>query len=278
MLLSEFVEEGSLEDYVARRAAELGRPWRPPMERVLRWAQDLAQAVCFLHKCDPVVIHRDLKPSNLLLCAGDRLKVGDFGLSRVKAAGARRGRRYLMTGRTGTLRYMAPEVMRTDGHGMCAYDERVDIFSSGMILWFMCMGERPYGDIRSELVVVGTAQGLRPDLFCVRKRAGAEMANVIEGCWATRPADRFTAEALLVELRRIRAARAHADAARGLGAAPRRLARWVARAACRATRVLAACACADAEPVAAPDRRRHPAPARGLADVAAGDAPGKGTA
>jgi hypothetical protein len=58
MLLSEFVDDGSLEDYVARRSAELRRPWRPAAERVLRWGQDLAQAVCFLHGCDPVVIHR----------------------------------------------------------------------------------------------------------------------------------------------------------------------------------------------------------------------------
>ena len=173
MLLSEFVEDGSLDDYVARRAAAAGRAWRPSAERALRWAQDLAQAVCFLHACSPVVIHRDLKPSNLLVCAGDRLKVADFGLSRVKDRGERRGA-YVMTGRTGTLRYMAPEVLRADGRGLCAYDERVDVYSAGMVLWFMCMGERPFGDMRCDLVVVGTAQGLRPDLYCVRQRAGPD--------------------------------------------------------------------------------------------------------
>ena len=63
------------------------------------------------------VFLRDLKPSNLLVAAGDRLKVADFGLSRVKRRGAARGGpgAYAMTGRTGTLRYMAPEVLRGAG-------------------------------------------------------------------------------------------------------------------------------------------------------------------
>ena len=55
------------------------------------------------------VIHRDLKPGNLLLTVEGHLKVADFGLSKI-FEGAHMGQ-YQMTGVTGTLRYMAPEVI-----------------------------------------------------------------------------------------------------------------------------------------------------------------------
>ena len=55
------------------------------------------------------VIHRDLKPGNLLLTVEGHLKVADFGLSKL-FEGAHMGQ-YQMTGVTGTLRYMAPEVI-----------------------------------------------------------------------------------------------------------------------------------------------------------------------
>ena len=56
-------------------------------------AIELSRALGFLHNCNPPIIHRDLKPANLLLTASGRLKVCDFGLSRVKDAGCLTGER-----------------------------------------------------------------------------------------------------------------------------------------------------------------------------------------
>jgi serine/threonine protein kinase len=62
---------------------------------------ELSRALCFLHNCHPVIIHRDLKPANLLLNEDGHLKVGDFGLSKVKDIQKVAGT-YRMTGKTGT--------------------------------------------------------------------------------------------------------------------------------------------------------------------------------
>jgi serine/threonine protein kinase len=90
------------------------------MDKVLQLSIELSRAVSFLHNCNPPIIHRDLKPANLLLTASGRLKVCDFGLSRVKQVGFKLGA-YRMTGKTGSLRYMAPEVFQLDPK----YDEKV---------------------------------------------------------------------------------------------------------------------------------------------------------
>jgi serine/threonine protein kinase len=51
------------------------------------------------------IVHRDVKTENMLLDAGRTLKIADFGVARVEAQNPRD-----MTGETGTLGYMAPEV------------------------------------------------------------------------------------------------------------------------------------------------------------------------
>ena len=85
------------------------------VQLVRSWAIELAQALAFLHQCKPPIIHRDLKPENILLADNGSIKLADFGLSKIcqsKGSG-----QYQMTGETGTLQYMAPEVIREDGHG-----------------------------------------------------------------------------------------------------------------------------------------------------------------
>lgn len=52
------------------------------------------------------IVHRDVKTENMLLDINRTLKIADFGVARVEAQNPRD-----MTGETGTLGYMAPEVI-----------------------------------------------------------------------------------------------------------------------------------------------------------------------
>jgi serine/threonine protein kinase len=88
-------------------------------------------------------IHRDLKPNNCLLhetSDGIRVLVSDFG--EVQSQNSMRK----STGATGTVSYCAPEVLRQeypDGP-FGNFTFKSDIFSLGMILYFLCFGELPY--------------------------------------------------------------------------------------------------------------------------------------
>ncbi len=70
-----------------------------------------------------------------------------------------------MTGQTGSLRYMAPEVFQHDP----TYDEKVDLYSAGMILWFIATGVRPFDRTSASSVARKAARnglcGARPTLI-----------------------------------------------------------------------------------------------------------------
>jgi serine/threonine-protein kinase len=80
------------------------------------------------------VWHCDIKPSNLLVGPDGRIKVTDFGIARVEASGIT-----LRNALWGSPGYMAPE--RFAGGAM---DQRVDLFSCGVLLYELLTGSAPF--------------------------------------------------------------------------------------------------------------------------------------
>lgn len=126
----------------------LGReriPWRKCIETAAAIADGLAAA----H--GKGIIHRDIKPDNIFITTDGRIKVLDFGLSRIaEAAHAAEGATTLTDPGTaagtvmGTVGYMAPEQVRGQ-----VSDARSDIFSLGCLLYEVLAGTRAFArDIR----------------------------------------------------------------------------------------------------------------------------------
>ena len=101
---------------------------RLPWQRVVGLAFQLADALEFAHRNQ--VIHRDVKPANVLVLAGDRVKLLDFGIAKLANAELTIPGTFV-----GSPRYLAPETFRG-----VSVDYRVDQFSLGSVLYEMLAG------------------------------------------------------------------------------------------------------------------------------------------
>ncbi|KAF2860184.1 kinase-like protein [Piedraia hortae CBS 480.64] len=130
-------------------------------ETIFSFFRDITCGLHHLHSKG--YIHRDLKPSNCLLQhdgGRTRVLISDFG--EVQAAGTRRG----STGATGTILYCAPEVLREVSDGRLGnFSTKSDIFSLGMIVYFMCFGKLPYRLADGTVEATEDADGLRAEIM-----------------------------------------------------------------------------------------------------------------
>jgi eukaryotic-like serine/threonine-protein kinase len=106
-------------------------------ENVLGWANQLAEALTYLHSQTPPLVHRDVKPSNLKLTPNGMLKLVDFGL--VKALVPDEMTITVIQGR-GTALYTPLEQYGGDG---LHTDIRSDIYAYGCTLYHLLTNSPP---------------------------------------------------------------------------------------------------------------------------------------
>ncbi|KAH7429359.1 hypothetical protein KP509_09G043400 [Ceratopteris richardii] len=169
MLVMEFLKAGDLHSFLKEKGAL-------PILTVIRFAKDIARGMIYLHHGSCCIIHRDLKPRNLLLLENNHVKVADFGLSKIFRSNTRQS--YILTGETGSYRYMAPEVFCHK-----PYDTKVDVFSFAMILYQMIEGESPLRELAPYEAAKSMAiEGCRPKLKS--KAYPQQLKELIIKCWS----------------------------------------------------------------------------------------------
>lgn len=136
-----FVEGVTLKDYIRNKTA--ASDGLNPVEAG-RMIHEIADGLAAAHEAR--VIHRDIKPSNILVSQSGRCLVIDFGLAEalIDDAGQSRG----VTGREGTLSYMAPEQLRG-----AKQTEATDQYALALVAWKLLTGDRAFvGDNSQELL------------------------------------------------------------------------------------------------------------------------------
>ena len=188
-LVLELLDGGSLSHALGVRVDKDQRSWRKYFSflEALRLARAMADGLNYLHSQwheSISIVHRDLKPDNIGFTCDGNIKIFDFGLCSVVRASKKKGSGnsqsqsdiYEMTGNTGTLRYMAPEVALAK-----PYNETVDVYSFGIILWQIAKGRVPFAGMGRrtymENVVVG---GERPRLDRSWPKA---FSRLLQRCW-----------------------------------------------------------------------------------------------
>ncbi|KAK0629845.1 kinase-like domain-containing protein [Bombardia bombarda] len=128
-LILEFAGKGELYKHLRRET-------RFPEWKAAQYIAQMASALRYLHRKH--VIHRDIKPENILMGIHGEIKISDFGWS-VHAPNNRRATL------CGTLDYLPPEMIRSGSQDKW-YNEKVDLWSLGVLTYEFLVGEAPFED------------------------------------------------------------------------------------------------------------------------------------
>ncbi|KAI3995064.1 hypothetical protein MKX01_020836 [Papaver californicum] len=148
-----------------------------PYKTVIQLALDLARGLSYLHSKQ--IAHRDVKTENMLMDKKRTLKIADFGVARVEAKDPRD-----MTVLTGTLGYMAPEVLHGD-----PYNKMCDVYSYGICLWEIYCCDIPFPDLVNHVDVSSAfiQQPLPPE---IPRCCPSALTKIIRRCWSGYPENR----------------------------------------------------------------------------------------
>merc|ERR1719436_797336 len=118
--------------------------------QILRWFTEATLALKYMH--DKHVLHRDLKSQNLFLTAQDRLRIGDFGISKVLEGTASFARTTI-----GTPYYLSPEICKEQPYSFAS-----DIWALGCILYELVALRVPFDAQSLQALVQKITRGPTP--------------------------------------------------------------------------------------------------------------------
>jgi tRNA A-37 threonylcarbamoyl transferase component Bud32 len=172
-----YVEGESLRD-------RLDREKQLPVEQAVEIARSVASALDYAHRNG--VVHRDIKPENILLHEGQPL-VADFGIALAVSAAA--GNRLTETGLSlGTPNYMSPEQATAERE----LDARSDVYSLGVLLYEMLVGQPPFIAPSVQAVVAMILTEAPVPVAARRPSVPPHVEGVVAKAMQKLPADRFS--------------------------------------------------------------------------------------
>ena len=152
---------------------------RFPLPRIVRIMEDLLSGLQFSHERG--VVHRDIKPANLMLTLTGQAKIADFGIARIESSSMTQAGTVL-----GTPAYMSPEQFMGQ-----VVDARSDIYSSGVLLYQLLTGERPFDGSMSS-IMQKALQTEAPPPSRISVTVPRQFDAVVARAMAKRPEDRFS--------------------------------------------------------------------------------------
>lgn len=111
------------------------------------------------------------------------VKLADFGL---------RGLTSHSTLDANTLPFMAPEILNKD-----PYHPKADVYSFGMVLWFLAAQKLPYQNMHPRDIIAHVTSGRRE---IIPRDCPGDLASLIKQCWAQNPDERPDFSLLVREL------------------------------------------------------------------------------
>jgi len=160
-----------------RQILESGHRFR--ISEVMRIAADVAVALAYAHRLG--VVHRDIKPANIVLTKDGSAKITDFGIARLDTSNLTVDGQFI-----GTPNFMSPEQVTGE-----EIDGRSDIFSLGVVLFYLLTGERPFAGNTMHEVTLRVVQKPSPIPSTIGKNIPAALNPIVLKCLEKNPDRRF---------------------------------------------------------------------------------------
>ena len=171
-VITELAPKGSLFDYLHKNPKTKNNLSLDFKNRITK---QLICTMAYIHSRG--YVHRDLKTQNILLDKNLDMKMCDFGLTKLKSE--------LNSGSgqfAGTPCYMAPELFDRK-----YYDDKVDVFAFGTVLWEIYTQKIPYANCDAMEIKQKVTKG--EELYC-SSIIPKQIANLIQKCRSVKPSDR----------------------------------------------------------------------------------------
>ncbi|MDD2877790.1 MAG: serine/threonine-protein kinase [Acidiphilium sp.] len=170
-IVMEFVEGDTLKSLLDR-----GERFTPA--HAVSMMESLLAGLAYSHEHG--VIHRDIKPANVMITSDGRIKLADFGVARIESSSLTQAGTMI-----GTPSYMSPEQFMGQ-----TIDRRTDIYSSGVLLYQLLTGEKPFeGSVTAIMHKVLSVEPPVPSALSVSVTPALD--SVVRRAMAKRPEDRF---------------------------------------------------------------------------------------
>jgi predicted Ser/Thr protein kinase len=171
-IVMEYIEGTTLDSLISNSAEK-------PIPRTLDLVKQVAEALDYAHSQG--IVHRDIKPANIIVTPDGRAKITDFGIAKLAVT------QLTMPGEAiGTPSYMSPEQITGE-----QVDGRSDLFSLGIILYSMLVGQKPFTGENATSVMFNISYKDPVPLTQLKPSLDPQLNRVIERALAKRPADRY---------------------------------------------------------------------------------------
>jgi serine/threonine protein kinase len=187
-LVMQFIAGDDLAEMVARRKSPF------PTDQVLNWADQLLDALDYLHTQTPQIIHRDIKPQNLKLTSRGQIILLDFGLAKGQVAEVSRA------GTTASIFGYTPNYAPLEQIQGLGTDPRSDIYALGATLYHLMTGVKPADALTRAAALVNSQPDPLKRANEVNGNIAPSVAAVMEKALAQNRDQRYTTAA---EMRRV---------------------------------------------------------------------------
>lgn len=182
-LIMQYIDGADLAETLARQHGPL------PMRSVIAWADQLLDALIYLHTHDRQIIHRDIKPHNLKIAETGRIALLDFGLAKSQGANCEDNET------SQSIFGYSPRYAPLEQIQDLGTTPQSDIYALGATLYHLLTGVKPPDAVvRAAAVIRAQTDPLRP-AHAINPGLGINLSAILNRAMAQNPADRYATAA-----------------------------------------------------------------------------------